>query len=149
MARWRAFCDSRFDAACGLSGCDAKRGPGKSTRTQRSCAAANERLRCSWLRSMPLADRIAQLIVITSYGEAPSSRSAAFRDFVHAVRDLKVGGMIVVNRVVSGSVRNAEPYAMAAFLNRMQRLAKYLCWWEPILSAAPRCVSLARRNIRI
>ena len=41
-----------------------------------------------------------------------------------AVRDLKVGGMIVVNRVVSGSVRNAEPYAMAAFLNRMQRLAK-------------------------
>ena len=73
---------------------------------------------------MPLAERIAQLIVITSYGEAPSSRSAAFRDFVHAVRDLKVGGMIVVNRVVSGSVRNAEPYAMAAFLNRMQRLAR-------------------------
>ena len=32
--------------------------------------------------------------------------------------------MIVINRVVSGTVRNAEPYAMAAFLNRMQRLAK-------------------------
>ena len=31
--------------------------------------------------------------------------------------------MIVVNRVVGGSVRSAEPYAMAAFLNRMQRLA--------------------------
>jgi beta-N-acetylhexosaminidase len=77
-----------------------------------------------WLRSMTLRDRIAQLIVITSYGEAPSSRSTAFREFVHAVRDLKVGGVIVVNRVVGGSVRNAEPYAMAAFLNRMQRLAK-------------------------
>jgi beta-N-acetylhexosaminidase len=73
---------------------------------------------------MTLRERIAQLIVITSYGEAPSSRSAEFRNFVHAVRDLRVGGIIVVNRVVNGSVRNAEPYAMAAFLNRMQRLAK-------------------------
>ena len=77
-----------------------------------------------WLTGMPLRDRIAQLVIITSYGEAPSSRSAAYRDFVRAVRDLKVGGMIVVNRVVGGTVRNAEPYAMASFLNRMQKLAK-------------------------
>jgi beta-N-acetylhexosaminidase len=73
---------------------------------------------------MTLRDRVAQLVIVTSYGEAPSSRSAAFRDYVRAVRDLKVGGMIVVNRVVGGSVRSAEPYAMASFLNRMQRLAK-------------------------
>ena len=73
---------------------------------------------------MTLRDKVAQLVIITSYGEAPSSRSAAYRDFVRSVRDLKVGGMIVVNRVVGGSVRNAEPYAMATFLNRMQRLAK-------------------------
>lgn len=77
-----------------------------------------------WARGLTLPERVAQLVVITSYGEAPSSRSAAYRDFVRAVRDWKVGGMIVVNRVVSGAVRNAEPYAMAAFLNRMQRLAK-------------------------
>jgi beta-N-acetylhexosaminidase len=77
-----------------------------------------------WLRGLTLRDKIAQLVIITSYGEAPSSRSAAYRDYVRAVRDLKVGGMIVVNRVVNGSVRSAEPYAMAAFLNRMQRLAK-------------------------
>ena len=76
-----------------------------------------------WLRGLSLRDRVAQLIMIKSYGEAPSSRSAAFREYVHLVRDLKVGGMIVVNRVVGGSVRSAEPYAMAAFLNRMQRLA--------------------------
>ncbi|HYP05508.1 MAG TPA: glycoside hydrolase family 3 N-terminal domain-containing protein, partial [Bryobacteraceae bacterium] len=76
-----------------------------------------------WMQKMTLRDRIAQLVIITSYGEAPSSRSAAYRDYVRAVRDLKVGGMIVVNRVVGGAVRNAEPYAMAAFLNRMQRLA--------------------------
>jgi beta-N-acetylhexosaminidase len=93
--------------------------------TRREHTAPNERaVALKWIRGMTLRDRIAQLVMITSYGEAPSSRSKAFRDFVHAVRDLKVGGMIVVNRVVNGSVRNAEPYAMAAFLNRMQRLSK-------------------------
>src|SRR5688500_6914410 len=77
-----------------------------------------------WLRGMSLRDKVAQLIMLTTYGEAPASRSTAFKEYVRAVRDLKVGGLIVVNRVVAGSVRPAEPYAMAAFLNRMQRLAK-------------------------
>jgi len=77
-----------------------------------------------WMRGMSVRDLAAQLIIITSYGEAPSSRSSAYREFVHMVRDLKVGGMIVANRVVYGSVRNAEPYAMATFLNRMQKLAR-------------------------
>ena len=77
-----------------------------------------------WLRGMTLRDKVAQLVVIPCYGESPSARSAAFREFAHAVRDLRVGGMIVVNRVANGSVRSAEPYAMAAFLNRMQKFAK-------------------------
>ena len=77
-----------------------------------------------WMKPMTLHDLVAQLIVITSYGEAPSSRSAAYRDFVHQVRDVRVGGIIVVNRVVNGTVRNAEPYAMASFLNRLQRFAR-------------------------
>ena len=77
-----------------------------------------------WLRGMTLRDKVAQLVMLTSYGEAPAARSAAFREYVRAVRDLKVGGLIVVNRVVAGSVRSAEPFAMAAFLNRMQRMAK-------------------------
>ncbi len=77
-----------------------------------------------WMKPMTLHDLVAQLIVITSYGEAPSSRSAAYRDFVHQVKDVRVGGIIVVNRVVNGAVRNAEPYAMASFLNRLQRFAR-------------------------
>jgi beta-N-acetylhexosaminidase len=88
-------------------------------------AASNEREAAQrWLRGMSLQQKVAQLVVITSYGEAPSSRSAAYREFVRAVRDLKVGGLIVINRVVGGAVRSAEPHAMASFLNRMQRLAK-------------------------
>ncbi|MEJ7606084.1 MAG: glycoside hydrolase family 3 N-terminal domain-containing protein [Bryobacteraceae bacterium] len=73
---------------------------------------------------MTLRDKVAQLVLIATYGETLSSRSSQFRKYVHAVRDLRVGGLIVVNRVVGGTVRSAEPIAMAAFLNRMQRLAK-------------------------
>src|SRR5215208_8170657 len=65
-----------------------------------------------WMKPMSLHDQIAQLIVIVSYGESPGARTAAYRDFVHQVRDVHVGGIIVNNRVVHGSVRNAEPYAM-------------------------------------
>lgn len=80
---------------------------------------------------MTLQEKVGQLLVIHSYGEAPSSRSKAWKAFVHAVRDLRVGGVIVVNRVVGGAVRSAEPHAMAAFLNRMQRMAKV-----PLIAAA-------------
>ncbi len=71
-----------------------------------------------------MRDKVAQMIMIPCYGESPSARSAAYREFLHQVRDLKVGGIIVINRVVGGSVRNAEPHAMASFLNRMQKAAK-------------------------
>ncbi|MGH9559737.1 MAG: glycoside hydrolase family 3 protein, partial [Bryobacteraceae bacterium] len=37
---------------------------------------------------------------------------------------LHIGGLIVNNRVQNGLVRNAEPHAMALFLNQMQRLSK-------------------------
>ncbi|MBY0505672.1 MAG: glycoside hydrolase family 3 protein [Bryobacteraceae bacterium] len=77
-----------------------------------------------WMRSMTLRDQIAQLVIIPCFGEAHSSQSADFRRYVQLVQDTGVGGMIVINRVVNGQVRNAEPHAMAAFLNRMQKVAK-------------------------
>jgi beta-N-acetylhexosaminidase len=72
---------------------------------------------------MSLRDRIAQLISMPCYGENPSTRSQDYKKFRHWVRDLHVGGLIVVNRVVNGSVRNADPYAMAVFLNKMQKMS--------------------------
>ncbi len=77
-----------------------------------------------WMKPMTMREKVAQLVVGTTYGEAPGKRSADFRKFERWVRDLKIGGLIAVNRVVNGNVRNAEPFAMAAFFNRMQRLAK-------------------------
>jgi beta-N-acetylhexosaminidase len=77
-----------------------------------------------WMRSMSLRDKVAQLVMMPCYGEAINTRSAQYRHYMHLVRDLKVGGLIVLGHVINGSIRNAEPYAMAAFLNRMQRLSQ-------------------------
>jgi hypothetical protein len=77
-----------------------------------------------WMRGMSLRDKVAQLISMPCYGENPNTRSQDYKKFRHWVRDLHIGGLIVVNRIVNGSVRNADPYAMAVFLNKMQRLAR-------------------------
>ncbi len=78
----------------------------------------------SWMKRMTLREQIAQLVMIPFYGDAPNTRSKAWRDFLHLVRDTKVGGLILLNRVSNGIVRNAEPYETAAFINRMQRISK-------------------------
>ena len=80
---------------------------------------------------MTLRDEVAQLIVMPIYGEAMHTRSANYRKYQHFVRDLHVGGVIVTGHVTNGSTRNAEPYAMAALLNRMQKLSRV-----PLLVAA-------------
>src|SRR5579863_3803390 len=85
---------------------------------------AEQRAAQSILRSLSLRDRIAQLVIGAYYGDAPSSRSKEFIQFRHWVKDLHIGGFIMVNRVQYGLVRNAEPHTMALFLNQMQKLSK-------------------------
>ncbi len=80
---------------------------------------------------MSLRDKVAQLVVMPCYGEPINTRSPQYRKYMHWIRDLKIGGVIVLGHIQSGSVHNAEPYAMAALLNRMQRAAKV-----PLLVAA-------------
>jgi beta-N-acetylhexosaminidase len=77
-----------------------------------------------WLKSMTPREKAAQLLMVQFYGESPNTRSKAYQKYVTQVRDLKVGGLIVLNRVQNGIVKRAEPYQMAAFINRMQKLAK-------------------------
>src|SRR5688572_17642651 len=69
-----------------------------------------------WMRSLTLREMVAQLIVAPCFGEAPNTRSKNFNEFDRLVRQVRIGGLIVINRVVNGQVRPAEPYAMAAFL---------------------------------
>jgi hypothetical protein len=73
-----------------------------------------------WMHSMSLRDKVAQLLVMPIYAEPANTRSATFRKYQHFVRDLHVGGVIVTGFSLNGGLRNAEPYALAATLNRMQ-----------------------------
>jgi beta-N-acetylhexosaminidase len=83
-----------------------------------------------WLSSLTLSQKVAQLVVIPFYGEAPNTRSRQYQKFVRLVRDQRVGGLVLINRTSHG-IQRAEPYALAAFLNRMQRMAPI-----PLLVAA-------------
>ncbi|MBV8842608.1 MAG: hypothetical protein JO307_07335 [Bryobacterales bacterium] len=78
----------------------------------------------SMLKSLSLHDRVAQLVIGVAYADPVSSKSREFQKYVHWVRDLHVGGLIINNTVHNGQIRLAEAYAMAVFLNRMQKMAK-------------------------
>ena len=77
-----------------------------------------------WMRGMSLHDKVAQLVIMPVYGEVTNTRSAAFRKYQRFIRDLHVGGVIVTGHVINGTVRNAEPFAMAALLNRLQKASR-------------------------
>src|SRR5580700_7678173 len=77
-----------------------------------------------WMKGMTLRDEVAQLVFIPFYGQAPNSRTRAYRNFMRLIHDAKVGGLILLNASNGRVTVKAEPYALAAFLNRMQRFAK-------------------------
>ncbi len=76
-----------------------------------------------WMKRMTLRDEAAQLVFIAFHGAMPNTRSREYRKFVHLIHDTKVGGLILNNVANGRVVQKAEPYAVGAFLNRMQRLA--------------------------
>ena len=77
-----------------------------------------------WMKGMTLRDEAAQLIFIAFHGAAPNSRTREYRTFMRHVHDDKIGGLILVNWSNGRVIQKAEPYALAAFINRMQRLAR-------------------------
>jgi beta-N-acetylhexosaminidase len=105
--------------------------PKSPAKTKKAPLTPEQRAAQSIMKSMSLRDRVAQLIVATCYGDAPGTKSPEYRKYRHWVRDLRIGGFIVANRVDHGAVRNAEPHAMALFLNQMQKMSK-----TPLLVAA-------------
>ena len=73
---------------------------------------------------MTLHDEVAQLVFIAFHGESPNTSSREYRKFMHLIRETRVGGL-VLNNVSNGRiVQKAEPYQVAAFINRLQRLTR-------------------------
>jgi beta-N-acetylhexosaminidase len=108
---------------------DAKPAKAKQALNKKASAATAQAKR--WMAKMSLRDKVAQLVMVPFYGDSPGAHSREFAEFRTLVRDWRIGGLVVVNRVRNGAVQRAEPHAMAAFLNRMQRLAK-----TPLIAAA-------------
>ena len=73
---------------------------------------------------MSLRDKVAQLIIMPDLRRAGQHALGEFRRYQHYVRDLHVGGIIVTGHSLNGGMRNAEPYAMAALLNRLQKMSR-------------------------
>ena len=77
-----------------------------------------------WLRSLTLREKAAQLVIVPFYGDDLNSRTKAYAEYKRLVADVKIGGLILLNRVRLGAVEKARSHDVATFLNRMQRLAK-------------------------
>jgi beta-N-acetylhexosaminidase len=108
--------------ACALAAFGAVRRPVKpAPRLPPIKASATVR---RWMRNMTLRDEVAQLVYIPFTGESPNSRSRAYRNFVRLIAESRVGGLILTNASNGHVVQKAEPYALAAFLNRIQKLAR-------------------------
>jgi beta-N-acetylhexosaminidase len=76
-----------------------------------------------WMRNMTARDEVAQLIFVAFHGEAPHVRSREYSKFVRLIRDTKIGGLILNNVSNGRTIQKAQPYQVAAFVNKMQRLA--------------------------
>ena len=76
-----------------------------------------------WMRNMTARDEVAQLIFIAFHGQSPNTRSAEYRKFVRLIHETKIGGLVLNNVSNGRTVQKAEPYKVAAFVNKMQRLA--------------------------
>lgn len=98
--------------------------PPQAKRKRRPAAGVTRKSAATPVATAALRDKVAQLVIVPIYGGNPHPGSDEYRRYSRLVRDVKVGGLILLNRYEYGNVRNAEPYATAAFLNQMQRLAK-------------------------
>ncbi|HWY47452.1 MAG TPA: glycoside hydrolase family 3 N-terminal domain-containing protein [Bryobacteraceae bacterium] len=113
-----------FRALIAISMCAALVGAATRPKDPKKPADLGNSTARKWMRGMSLHDKVAQLVIMPVYGEVTNTRSPAFRKYQHFVRDLHVGGVIVTGHVINGTVRNAEPFAMAALLNRLQKSAR-------------------------
>jgi len=90
----------------------------------KSALTPDQRAVQALMKSMSLRDKVAQLVIVNATGDVYSTKSADYEKYRHLIADLHVGGIFINNASQYGVVRNAEPHALAVFLNQMQKLAK-------------------------
>jgi hypothetical protein len=51
-----------------------------------------------WMRSLGLPEQVAQLVVVPFYGESPHPQSEEHARYLHWVRDLRVGWLVLAKQ---------------------------------------------------
>lgn len=90
------------------------------------------------MRSLSLSEEVAQLFVLPFDGEAPHSQSEEYARYLHWVRDLRIGGLVLVNRVQNGVVRHSEPHARALSVSLLRHLEVLHCLYRVLTGPAER-----------
>lgn len=76
------------------------------------------------MQRMTMREMVAQLVIVAFYRDNQPGRQREELAYLKLVKDTGVGGLILLNRMQNGVVRNADPYVLSAFLNQMQQQAK-------------------------
>jgi len=77
-----------------------------------------------WMKTMTLHDKVAQLVMVPFSGRSISTKTRDYRKYVHLIRDVHVGGLILVNVAQGRLASRPEPHELASFVNRLQRMSK-------------------------
>jgi beta-N-acetylhexosaminidase len=85
--------------------------------------ATPDAIAARWMASLSLREKIAQLVIVPFNGY-PLRRSRDTTKFLKLISREHVGGMILVNTADRRIVAKATASEAAAFINRMQRMAK-------------------------
>lgn len=100
-----------------------KTGTGSKNATKSLSPAASEWVE-STLRKMTVDEKIGQLLFTTYHGSFTATDSDAYRQILHDVQDLHVGGFIVITHGSPLGIVKSQAYPTAVLANQLQSKSK-------------------------
>jgi len=76
------------------------------------------------MRKMSVEEKIGQLLFTTYHGTFTSTDSPPYQQMLHSVKDLHVGGFIIVTHIGPLGIEKSQAYPTAALNNELQTKAK-------------------------
>src|SRR5262249_4285538 len=76
------------------------------------------------LRKMSVDEKIGQLLFTTYHGSFTSTDSAAYKTILHDVKDLHVGGFIVITQSSPLGIVKSQAYPTAVLANQLQAASR-------------------------
>ncbi len=96
----------------------------KPAHKPRNLSSANQQWVETTLRKMSDDEKIGQLLFATYHGSFTSTDAAAYRQMMHAVDDLHVGGFINVTQMSPLGIVKSQAYPTAVLTNQLQARSK-------------------------